>query len=346
MLGGRTPLEALLGGSLPLPPATPTSVLVVPFEDSMAEVPDAAGFRGAGFGVFGFGELIVADWVRACPLPARPIPVPILVPEPDVAVALGLVMVAIEPELDEVVGRVIPKGPDTDRVVVVGGDRGVALDTVGTRARRGCLRLDIVDVVDFVAVVDVVGDVAMAAPDPTLLPEPLDIPLPTSAPVPTSASASFPPSRFSLVLASRLSPPEAGGFILLLLVPLLTLAILLIPLPLTAVPMLLVPAVREADPGAGNAPFVDGIWIIETGRCFGPPTPAPLVALLPADVPTAPVVVVSFISLAVLVGFRSDRVRSSALGCKEGVEEDMVPATLLLGGGDWMVLLRVSVIHS
>ena len=65
--------------------------------------------------------------------------------------------------------------------------------------------------------------------------------------------------------------------------------------------------------------------------------------LLLADVLTAPVVLVSFTSLAVLVGFRSDRVRFIALGCKE---EDMVTASfLLLGGGDWM-LLKVSVIHS
>lgn len=283
---------------------------------------------------------------------------PILVPEPKVAVALGLVTVANDPELDEVAGRVIPNGPDTDRAVVVGGDKGVALtvtlvaDTVGARARRGCLRPDIDDVVDFVAFVDFV-----AAPDPTRFPGPADIPVPTPDPAPTPAFSTFPPSRFSLPLASRLRPPETGGLMLLLSVPLLvaeTLAILLIPVPPIAVPMLLGAAVREIVPGTGNVSFVvDGTWIIETGRCFGVPIPAPLVeVLLLADVPFTPVVGVSFISLAVLVGFRSDRVRSSALGCREGFkdeeeEEDIVTESfLLLGGGDWMVLFKVSVIHS
>ena len=131
--------------------------------------------------------------------------------------------------------------------------------------------------------------------------------------------------------------------ILLLLVPFwvaVTLAILLIPLPLIALALLPAPTpVREPIPGAGNAPFVvDGNRIIETGRCFGASIPAPL------DVPAAPVAGCSFISLAVLVGFRRVRVRSSALGCKVGfeeeeAEEDMVTESfLLLGGGDWTVL--------
>lgn len=157
------------------------------------------------------------------------------------------------------------------------------------------------------------GNFVVAAPDPTLPPAPLGIPVPTLAPVSTPESSGFTPSRFNLVLASRLSPPEAGGLILLLLVPLplpVTLAIL-IPLPPTAVVMLPLTTVRGTVPGAANAPpFVaDGIWIIDIGRCFGAPIPVPLaLALLLADVPTAPVVVESFISLAVLVGFRNDRV--------------------------------------
>lgn len=360
VLGGGTPLGTLLGDSLAFPPpVTPLLVLMEPFEGPVARVPNTAVLLGPGFGIVGFGELMAANWVRACPLPPIPMSVPILVPEPDVAVVLGLAMVAIEPELDEVVGRAIPKCPDTDRDVAVGGDRGVAFvatlvaDTVEARARRGCFKPDIVDVVDFVADIDVDdGNFVVAAPDPTLLPEPLGMPVPTLAPVSTAACSTFTPSCFTLVVASRLSPPEAGGLILLLLVPLVvpvTLAILLIPLPPIVVAMLPLTTVRGTVSGAGNAPpfVVDGIWIIETGRCFGAPIPVPLVAvLLPADVPAAPAVVESFISFTVLVSFWGDRVRSSAFGCKEGVEEDMVPASfLLLGGGDWMVLLKVSVIH-
>ena len=87
-------------------------------------------------------------------------------------------MVASEPELDEVVGRTIPNCPDIDRGAIVGGDKGVGLevtpvaDTVGARAWRGCLRLDVVDVVDFVVVFDdnvVDGNVAFGTPDPVLL---------------------------------------------------------------------------------------------------------------------------------------------------------------------------------
>ena len=197
-------------------------------------------------------------------------PVSILELEPDAPVTLGLVMVANEPALDEVVGRVIPNDPDNDGGIVVGGDRGVVLavtsvaDIVGARLRRGCLRLVVDNVVDFEAVVDVLdGCSAIAAPDTTRFPEPLEIPVPTSAPVLSPAFSTFLPSCFNLALASRLSPPEDGGLILLLVVPLLvpvTLAVLLIPLPLVAVPMLLVATVRETIPGAAKAPFVvDGV---------------------------------------------------------------------------------------
>lgn len=197
-------------------------------------------------------------------------PVSILELEPDAPVTLGLVMVANEPALDEVVGRVIPNDPDNDGGIVVGGDRGVVLavtsvaDIVGARLRRGCLRLVVDNVVDFEAVVDVLdGCSAIAAPDTTRFPEPLEIPVPTSAPVLSPAFSTFLPSCFNLVLVSRLSPPEDGGLILLLVVPLLvpvTLAVLLIPLPLIAVPMLLVATVRETIPGAAKAPFVvDGV---------------------------------------------------------------------------------------
>lgn len=66
-------------------------------------------------------------------------PISILKLEPDAPVTLGLVMVANEPALDEVVGRVIPNDPDNDGGVVVGGDGGVVLavtsvaDIVGAR---------------------------------------------------------------------------------------------------------------------------------------------------------------------------------------------------------------------
>lgn len=229
VLGGGTPLEALLGGSVSFPTLViPVPLPMVAFNDAVAGVPVTAGFRSTGFGVVGFGELIVADPVRACPFVPIPIPVPTLVPEPEVAVALGLAMVANEPEpvLDEVVGRVIPKDPDIDRGVEVGGDKGVALaaapvaDTVGARARRGCLRPDVVDGVDFGAIVVGGDNLVVAAPDPTLFPASPDIPVPTAEPVPRLSFSTFPSSLFKLVLASRLSPPEAGGLILLLLVSL------------------------------------------------------------------------------------------------------------------------------
>lgn len=133
-------METLLGDLL----ALPTSVTPFPVPRELfgvAEVPETPVLLGPGFGVVGFGKLMVVDWVRACPLPPIPMPVPILVPEPDVAVVPRLVMVAIEFELDEVVGRAIPNDPETDRDVAVGGDKGVALvaalvaDTAGARAR-------------------------------------------------------------------------------------------------------------------------------------------------------------------------------------------------------------------
>lgn len=62
VLGGGTPLEAFLGGSLPLPtPESPMSLPTAVFENAVAEIPDTAVLLGTGFGVVSFGELIVAD---------------------------------------------------------------------------------------------------------------------------------------------------------------------------------------------------------------------------------------------------------------------------------------------